>query len=175
MSSTKKWHVVYTLPRNEKKVAERLQEKGYTVYCPLIKTLRQWSDRKKMITIPMFNSYVFINIDDTERVSVLKVHGIRNFVYWLGQPAIVKDYEIEAIRLISAEAEDVKVTNLKIAEGDTLRITEGPFKGLHGVVGEVNKSNVVLYIPQLGMKIQFKNTKRFLNTTENMPVNDLQS
>jgi transcriptional antiterminator RfaH len=166
---------VYTLPRNEKKVAERLQEKGYTVYCPLIKTLRQWSDRKKMITVPMFNSYVFINIDGTERVSVLKVHGIRNFVYWLGQPAIVKDYEIEAIRLISTEAEDIKVTNLKIAEGDTMCITEGPFKGLHGVVGEVNKSNVVLYIPQLGMKIQFKNTKRFLNASENIHANDLQN
>jgi len=42
-----KWYAIYTRPRAEKQVAERLHEKGIHVYLPLQKKLRQWSDRKK--------------------------------------------------------------------------------------------------------------------------------
>ena len=54
------WYVLYTKPRNEKKVAQRLSEAGYTVYCPLQKVRRQWSDRTKVVEEPLFTSYLFI-------------------------------------------------------------------------------------------------------------------
>ena len=56
------WYVLYTKPRNEKKVAQRLSEAGYTVYCPLQKVRRQWSDRTKVVEEPLFKSYLFIQI-----------------------------------------------------------------------------------------------------------------
>ena len=61
--NTKKWHVIYTAPRAEKKVNERLESQGVETYLPLQKTLRQWSDRKKKVSIPLFNSYVFVRVD----------------------------------------------------------------------------------------------------------------
>ena len=76
----KKWLVLYTKPRNEKKVAERLTKNGFEVYCPLIKTLRQWSDRKKKVEIPMFSSYVFIHIDEKNRQLPLYDQGVMNYV-----------------------------------------------------------------------------------------------
>ena len=54
------WYAVYTKPRWEKKVAERLLEKGIDHYCPLNKVIRQWSDRKKAILEPIFKGYVFV-------------------------------------------------------------------------------------------------------------------
>ena len=45
------WYVLYTTSRAEKKVAQRLEEKGLEVFLPMIEELRQWSDRKKKVEI----------------------------------------------------------------------------------------------------------------------------
>ena len=50
------WYVLYTNPKAEKKVAEQLTKIGVINYCPLIKKVHQWSDRKKKIEIPLFTS-----------------------------------------------------------------------------------------------------------------------
>ena len=76
-SSQQHWHVLYTKPRNEKKVAERLSGAGYTVYCPLQKVRRQWSDRVKVVEEPLFKGYLFIKIEEKKRdeVFILSRHG----------------------------------------------------------------------------------------------------
>ena len=55
-----KWHVLYTKPRHEIKALERLAKKGFEVYCPMKTTLKQWSDRKKKVSVPLLPSYIFI-------------------------------------------------------------------------------------------------------------------
>ena len=78
------WYVIYTKPRNEKKVAERLQQIGITVYCPMITMIKQWSDRKKKVQIPLLNSYVFVCLEDKEREKVFQVSGVVRYLFWLG-------------------------------------------------------------------------------------------
>ena len=62
MDHNPNWYAVYTKPRSEKKLADRLNEHGIEAYLPLRKTLKQWSDRKKMVEEPLITSYVFVNI-----------------------------------------------------------------------------------------------------------------
>ena len=57
------WYVLYTKPRQEKKVADGLIAIGIAAYCPLVTTIKQWSDRKKKVEVPLINSYVFVNIE----------------------------------------------------------------------------------------------------------------
>ncbi|MEP6750927.1 MAG: UpxY family transcription antiterminator, partial [Bacteroidota bacterium] len=97
-SVTKKWYVVYTRPRWEKKVADQLSRKKIDYYCPLNRVHRQWSDRKKIVLEPLFSAYVFVQIDETEQLQVRLTDGVINFVYWLGKPAVIKNEEIHAIR-----------------------------------------------------------------------------
>ncbi|MEP2237757.1 MAG: transcription termination/antitermination NusG family protein [Maribacter sp.] len=73
---TKNWYVLYVKPKNEKKVAERLSAHQVDVYCPMIKEVKQWSDRKKTIEVPLFSSYVFVNISECERQKVFDVPEI---------------------------------------------------------------------------------------------------
>jgi hypothetical protein len=47
------WFALYTKPRNEKKVTETLAALGIEVYCPLVTTIKQWSDRKKKVESPL--------------------------------------------------------------------------------------------------------------------------
>ena len=52
-ATAEKWYVIKTLSRAEKKTAERMTAEGYKVYLPLQTTIKQWSDRKKKIEIPL--------------------------------------------------------------------------------------------------------------------------
>ena len=92
------WYVLYTKPKWEKKVAEQLNEKGIECYCPLIIKVKQWSDRKKKVEVPLFNSYVFVQIEDANRNSVFVSNGVVRYLFWLGKPAIVRDEEIDILK-----------------------------------------------------------------------------
>src|SRR5580658_7417057 len=105
MESKKKWYVIYTKPRWEKKVHARLTEKGLANYCPFNKVRKKWSDRVKTIEEPLFKSYIFVHIAEEEQLAVRMVKGVLNFVYWLGKPALVRNSEIEAIKKFLNEYE----------------------------------------------------------------------
>jgi len=105
----KKWYAVYTKPRWEKKVDATLLKKGIESWCPLQKVQRQWSDRKKVIEEPLFKSYVFVHIDDDERVDVLRTDGVLNYVYHLSKPAVIRQEEIDIVKAYLLE-KDARVT-----------------------------------------------------------------
>ena len=67
------WHVIYTKPRAEKKVEERLNNFGIEAYCPVKQQIKQWSDRKKKILVPVLPSMVLVNIDEKERNKVFDI------------------------------------------------------------------------------------------------------
>ena len=83
MSGEKKWYAVYTKPRWEKKVFERLQNEQMEAYCPQNRVRKQWSDRIKWVEEPLFKSYVFVKVAEEEMTRVRMVNGVVNFVYWL--------------------------------------------------------------------------------------------
>ncbi len=151
-----KWHVLYTKPRTEKKVAERLSANGFTIYCPLIRTLRQWRDRKKKVQLPMFPSYIFALTNERERQALIQDPGVLNFVYWLGKPAIVRDKEMEAIKKIAVSGDEVCVEGFKPEKGQFVTIPSGPFKGLTGRVDKLDSRKVVVFVEQLGCVVSFR-------------------
>src|SRR6188472_2452236 len=76
----KNWHAIYVKSRTEKKVGEALEARNIEAYVPVVKTMRQWSDRKKMVELPLLNGYVFVNITLKEQDVVLQTRGVVNFV-----------------------------------------------------------------------------------------------
>jgi transcription antitermination factor NusG len=93
-----RWLVIRTRPRWEKKVANLLQEKGVEVFCPLVKTPRQWSDRLKTIDVPLLRSFLFVRIEQEQRTVVRLTDGVVNFVYKNGKPVVVKERLLRQIR-----------------------------------------------------------------------------
>ena len=121
------WFVLYTKPRTEKKVVDRLEKLGLTVYCPMTIQLKQWSDRKKKVEVPLLNSYVFVNLPEADRNLVFEVPGIVRYLFWLGKPAIVRDQEIKTLQnWLSHDFAQLEVCALK--PGDTIMLQEGAFK-----------------------------------------------
>ena len=97
----KSWHAIYVRSRTEKKVESLLSDNNIITYVPVVKTMRQWSDRKKLVYEPLFNSYVFVHLNDKELMTILPTSGVVNFVYWLGRPAVIRDEEIDTIKLFT--------------------------------------------------------------------------
>ncbi len=148
------WYVLYTKPRNEKKVTQRLEEKGIRVYCPLKEEVRQWSDRKKKVSEPVFRSYVFVQLDNYEQdnVDVLTTPGTVRFLWWNGKPGIVREYEIEAIKDFLNDYKDAEIT-VQIEEGQKIEVKEGPLKEARGKVLEVKGNRAVLHLHTLGLNM----------------------
>ena len=140
------WYVIYTKPKWEKKVAEQLAEAGIDCYCPLITQIRQWSDRKKKVEVPLFNSYVFVQLDESERNSVFQSAGVVRYLFWLGKPAIVRHEEIEVIKkwINTSDAADIMVDRYKI--GDAIQLESGPFSAQKAIVQEVTNTHYVLVL-----------------------------
>ena len=138
------WYVLYTKPKWEKKVTEKLQQIGITAYCPVISKVQQWSDRKKKVEMPLFSSYVFVQVEERDRNAVFAVSGVIRYLFWLGKPAIVKDREIVAIQQWLLEPDFFEVEVRTWQPGDRVVLEQGVFKDQLAVVQEVKSSSYVL-------------------------------
>ncbi len=127
-----KWYVVYTQPRNEKKSSQYLAEKNITHYLPLVKTIRQWSDRKKKVELPLFPSYMFVFVSQMEYYEVLTVPGISRYLFFEGKPASISPKEIDKIKKLLNADLDMEVTAEKLNPGDEIEITHGALRGIRG-------------------------------------------
>lgn len=153
---TKNWYVLYVKPKNEKKVAQRLSALQVEVYCPMIKEVKQWSDRKKTIKAPLFKSYVFINISEGERQRVFDVPGVVRYLYWLGKPAVVRDIEMETLKkwLTDDTVENYSLT--KLESGDKVAIKYGALKDKKAQIIEIGKTRVRLILEGMGVVLNMK-------------------
>lgn len=153
----KHWLAIYTQPRWEKKVHRLLTDKQIESYCPLNLVYRQWSDRIKKVEEPLFKSYVFVHISEQERPEVRMTHGVLNFVYWLGKPAVIKDNEIANIRRFLNEYQDVELQPIEeIIPGSRLVITSGVLLSHEATAISVGKKVVEVVIESLGCKLVAK-------------------
>ena len=116
---------------------------------PLHKVKRRWSDRTKIVEVPLFNSYIFVNCPEHRLRELLLIPGISRIVYYLGKPAVVRDSEIEAIKdfLQIAHLRDI------ITNGDDVEIICGPFEKHTGKVIEKSDKWVKLFLEEIGAKI----------------------
>lgn len=146
------WTAFYTKPRNEKKAAQRLEHKGFNVYCPTRTVLKQWSDRKKRVTEPVFSSYLFAKVSESERIEVLRDSGIVSNVHWLGKPAVIRDSEIVNIK--SFLEENPMAEAVSLSKGDSINVNSGVLAGQRGVIERVRGNRATLSISSLGIQLQ---------------------
>ena len=146
----KKWYAVYTKSRCEKKVAHLLSQKGIEHYCPLNKVQRQWSDRKKIVFEPLFTSYVFVRIPLAEQLTIRKINGVLNFVYWLSKPAVIRNEEIEIIQQFLNEHSFARLEKVEVNINDRVRVASGPFMEQEGKIVSIKNKTVKIMLPSLG-------------------------
>ena len=148
------WRAVYTKSRSEKRVADELYEMGIEVYCPLVVTVKQWSDRKKKVKEPLFRSYVFVNIAETDIRDIYDCRNVIGYVNWLGKPAVIQDKEISAIKDFLSEVSLNETKTLEFEHLQNVRIHNGPLSGKEGKYLYKKGNKVVLELESMGLMVK---------------------
>lgn len=165
----KYWHALYVNSRAEKKIAEALAAKNIEVYVPLVKTMRQWSDRKKMVELPLMNGYVFVNISARENDKVMQTKGVVNFVRSEGRIAIIREVEINRLKQLVDLGYQLEANAIskKYKEGDKIKIGSGALKGIEGYVVESKENRQIeVLLESIGQCIRVKLPKELLLSVE---------
>ena len=144
------WYALYTSPRAEKQVEKRLKEMGIKAFLPLHLAPRRWSDRIKMVEVPLYPSYIFVNIDDHKIRECIGVQGVARIVYYNGVPAVITDQEIVAMQSF---LEHARAKEVNYAIGEDVLIACGALKDISGKIKRIGKKYLVLHLAQIGITI----------------------
>ncbi len=161
-----RWYACYTRARAEKQVAKFLQTRGIDSYLPLVPRQRQWKDRKKVVPFPLFPSYVFGRFAMRDLHLVLTTPGVSTIVRTQGQPTPIAEEELENVRRFAAAVASTGVepdARPFLAEGQRVRVTEGPFEGVEGIVIESRgRRRVLVGISAIGQGLEVDIDTRLL-------------
>lgn len=129
------WYVVRTKPGREEDVLSRFADRGLETFLPKTAVRR----RRRMRSIePLFPAYVFVRTDLGAAVwtTIRWTPGVKSILACDGVPSPVPDGAIALIR-DSIGASGIVEPNALFVAGDHVRITEGSFAGLVGVLQDV--------------------------------------
>jgi len=149
-SAAEVWFVLQTRYRFEKKVAAQLSGKGIEVFLPLRKENRDWSDRQKLVTVPLFPGYAFVRSARSValRLLVLQTAGVMGFVSFAGTAAVVPQKQIEDLQLLLAEEVPFSLYPF-LRAGQRVRIRGGCLDGVEGLLAQRDKGKLVISIESI--------------------------
>jgi transcription antitermination factor NusG len=129
------WFAIHTYARHEKVVAQEVRELGMSSFLPLVKQVRQWSDRRKVVEFPIFGCYVFVKLSPTheQRLKVLRINGVLRFVGIHGAGIPIPEEQIDAIRVLIEEQLPV-CSHPFLKLGQRVRIRSGALSGVEGIL-----------------------------------------
>jgi transcription antitermination factor NusG len=144
------WFAMKTRSRFEKKVTFELQEKGIETFLPLHSVKRQWSDRRQIVSVPLFSGYAFARItsDQATRIQVLRTNGVVGFVGSTFSGTPIPDEEIEAIRQVLREQIPFSL-HPYVKVGQNVRIRGGALDGIKGILTKVNGDHSLIVSVEL--------------------------
>jgi transcription antitermination factor NusG len=162
-----RWFACYTRARAEKRVERMLLERSIDAYLPTMTLKRVWADRQKVVAFPLFPSYVFGRFELRDLHRVLTIPGVATVVRIGGQPAPVPDADIENIRRLVAglTKTDQRPELRPFQEGERVVVSDGPFRGIEGVVTQLRgRAHVLVGLRTIGYSLSVQIQERLLQS-----------
>ncbi len=131
------WHVLHVISNHEKTVAQHLVVRSVEHYLPLYSERAKWTDRTVAVERPLFSGYVFARFSPSCRITVISIPGVLRL---LGDDEfnMVSDEELGKIRTGLASGLLIRPHD-GVAIGTKVRVRDGLFAGVEGVVTEFRR------------------------------------
>jgi len=129
------WYAVHTRSRHEKLVVNQLERRGIKTFLPLISEVHRWSDRRKIVQLPLFSCYAFVHIQLLPELwyKVMQTNGVLRFVGVRGEGIPIPESQIENLRaLLSSDVPYALCPFLQV--GQRVRIRGGALDGIEGLL-----------------------------------------
>jgi len=146
----KNWYIIYTKPKCEKKVASTFTKRKIDNYLPLNRRQINSIRKRKLMYEPLFDSYIFVYLFETEISNIKMVDGVLSLAYWKGQPAIIQENEIEAIKEFTADHHDIKLGKTQINMTGFARVIDGPQYLMERNILTIKNKTLKVNLPSLG-------------------------
>ncbi len=165
MSQDAKWYVIHTYSGYENKVAgnlerivenRKLQHLIFDIKIPIEKVTKVSGETTKEVEHKLFPSYVLVKMimNDESWHVVRNIRGCTGFVGPDSKPVELTDEEVEKMGV------EIKTVDLAFAEGDMVKILQGPFAGFTGKVEEISsdkkKAKVVVSLFGRDTPVEFE-------------------
>ncbi|MBI9033186.1 MAG: UpxY family transcription antiterminator [Bacteroidales bacterium] len=153
-----KWHAIYTRSKHEKKVYDLLQEQNIESFLPLVRTVKQWSDRKKKVIEPLLKSYVFVKVSEKEYYDAVNTDGAVCYIRFEAKAAAIPEWQIDTLRQIIDSETSFQLTTNRYETGDHVIIKHGTMAGYQGEVIRTSKGErkLILRIGDLGFVLELE-------------------
>jgi transcription antitermination factor NusG len=152
----KNWYIIYTKPKWERKVTAKLKKRKIENFLPLHYKQITSFRRTKTQEEPLFQSYVFANVTENEIFKLISVDGVVNVVYWKGEPAKIKDAEIEIIKDFISDHQDITIEKIKVNENDVARVIDGSRYSISGNILTIKNTVAKVKLPSMGFTLVAK-------------------
>src|SRR6267142_6259452 len=149
------WYLIYTKPRHEKKIYLNLNERKVPSFLPMRKILRHWHDRKKLVSEPLFPSYLFVYLDSIKGYHTgMDTDGVLYFVRTGKEMTRVSEGLINNIKLLTEQVEQLEVSSERFLPGERLMICKGALTGLFCEVVRVeNRQKLMVRVDLLNRNL----------------------
>ncbi len=122
--SSKHWYAVSTHNKSERKVCMLLNKKNIETFYPVSKKVQQWGDKNKVSLEPLFHNHVFIYASAQDHREIKSTDGIRNLFYWLGEPAIINEAEINMLKQVIQQHQNINLVKIRVDASERISVTE---------------------------------------------------
>jgi transcriptional antiterminator RfaH len=144
------WYVLHVNPKKEAFVNGQLLDYEIETYFPYLQFERGYG--RGIRIEPYFASYLFVHVDlnSPYTYALSSMPGVRDFVRFDGQPAIVPDLVMDSLRrrLRPYERKVLKKTEWLFKPGDKVLIAGGPLEGYEAIFergkGSTERAKVLL-------------------------------
>lgn len=145
------WWAVYTKARQEKALARELYAQQVPFYLPLVTRTLMVRGRRVESLSPLFIGYIFLYIDDEERLKALKTNRTSQWIPAPSGDKLRRDLR-QVQRLIEAKAP--LTVEQRLFPGTRVRVKTGPFMGVEGTVEEQRgKSRLIVEVSFLQQSV----------------------
>lgn len=143
---------------------EYLEQFGFEPFLPIHKVLRQWSDRKKKVEVPLFNSYIFVHDYEHRIRDILQIPGISWNIRHNGKPAILRQEEKDMIERFVTSGLFMEAFSIDdIEPGDHVKVIDGPLRGAEGILsGDYSEEKFVVVLDGIDQAIKVSIDKKLL-------------
>lgn len=142
----RRWLCVQVKSGGEFRSALCLNERGYETFVPAFEQKRQWSDRTKIVQVPLFTGYVFLRFSTDSRHPAVSAPGVLRFVGTGKIPTPIEDSEIESLQLTTRAGLTCGPCGF-LAAGQEVEIRSGPLTSVRGkIVRFKNKQRLILSV-----------------------------
>ena len=146
----KNWYLVYTKPKSEKKVAATLTKRKIENFCPHYRTQVEQIRKSKIIDQPLFNSYVFVFVEEEKISYIRNIENVLSLVYWKGQPAIIQGDEILIIKDFINDYQDIRLEKTYVNDNESAKIIDRPAFTIDGNLLTLKNKSIKVNLPSIG-------------------------